>query len=307
MNTLLVAEESAGLQTLRMLLEIGHPVVAVLTSDAPSSRTATVGDLARRSGVKVLYSELVRDGAFAEWIANYDIDLLLNIHSLFVIHGDVVAAPTIGSFNLHPGPLPHYAGLDAPSWAIYNGELTHAVTLHWMDPGIDTGPVAYTEDFPIEAEETGLSLSVKCIRLALPLVRSLLEQAEQDPGGIPIHPQDLRRRRYYGRKPPQEGKIEWGRPAQEIVRFVRASDFAPFHSPWGHPISTAGERSFRLAKAALTARPTSEQPGTVSEWDGKGVYVAAADEWVGVLRLEMDGKYEHAADILTPAMMLGDG
>jgi methionyl-tRNA formyltransferase len=200
-NTLLVAEESAGLQTLRMLLEIGHPVVAVLTSDAPSSRTATVGDLARRSGVKVLYSELVRDGAFAEWIANYDIDLLLNIHSLFVIHGDVVAAPTIGSFNLHPGPLPHYAGLDAPSWAIYNGELTHAVTLHWMDPGIDTGPVAYTEDFPIEAEETGLSLSVKCIRLALPLVRSLLSADDATTGASRLRRErsngvDLRRRSF---------------------------------------------------------------------------------------------------------------
>ena len=88
---------------------------------------------------------------------------------------------------------------------------------------------------------------------------------------------------------------------------MRASDFAPFDSPWGYPISTAGNTSFRLAKAALTARPTSEQPGTVAEWDGKGVYVAAADEWVGVLRLELDGKYEHAADILAPAMMLEDG
>jgi methionyl-tRNA formyltransferase len=306
-NTLLVAEESAGLQTLRMLLEIGHRVVAVLTSADSSSRGATVASLAHRSGVPVLRSDLVGDRAFAEWIEEREIELLLNIHSLFVIHGDVVAAPTIGSFNLHPGPLPHYAGLNAPSWAIYNGERTHAVTLHWMEPGIDTGPVAYTEEFAVEAEETGLSLSMKCIQLALPLVRALLEKAEQDPASIPVLPQDLSKRRYFGREPPQEGRIRWARSAEEIVRFVRASDFAPFPSPWGHPLATADRKSVGIAKAALTGEPTNDPAGTVAASKTGEIRVAAGDEWVRVLRLEVDGRYEHAADVLAPGTRLGDG
>ena len=68
------------------------------------------------------------------------VDLLLNVHSLYLIaRRTVVAAPRIGSFNLHPGPLPEYAGLNTPSWAIYNGEREHGVTVHWMEPGVDTG------------------------------------------------------------------------------------------------------------------------------------------------------------------------
>ena len=38
---------------------------------------------------------------------------------------------------------PEYAGLNAPSWAIYNGEPAHGVTLHWMEAAIDTGPIAW--------------------------------------------------------------------------------------------------------------------------------------------------------------------
>ena len=307
MRTLLVAGEAAGLQTLRMLLEIGHPVVAVMTWDSTPARGATVGDLARRSELKVMPAELVKDQAFADWIANHEIDLLLNIHSLFVIHGDVVAAPSIGSFNLHPGPLPHYAGLNAPSWAIYNGEPVHGVTLHWMEAAIDTGAVAYADEFPIGKDETGLSLSLTCVRRALPLVRSLLDQAEHDPGSIPILPQDLSRRRYFGRKPPQDGRIAWGRSAQEVVRFVRAADFAPFSSPWGHPVATTNGGTIGVARAALTGTQASEPPGTIKAADGEGVRVATADEWISVRRVEVEGKYRSADEVLTPGQVLGDG
>jgi len=57
----------------------------------------------------------------------------------------VLGVPARGAWNLHPGPLPRYAGLNAPSWAIYRGEQRHGVTVHRMDRGIDTGDIAYQE------------------------------------------------------------------------------------------------------------------------------------------------------------------
>lgn len=41
-----------------------------------------------------------------------------------------------------------------PSWAVYNGERSHAVTLHWLDAGIDSGPIAWEQSF--KAATTGL-------------------------------------------------------------------------------------------------------------------------------------------------------
>ena len=93
-----------------------------------------------------------------------EVDIILNIHSLFIINKEVVNAPRIGCFNMHPGPLPRYAGLNAVSWAIYRGETSHGVTIHKMEPGIDTGPIVYQELFDIDDADTGLTLSARCIR-----------------------------------------------------------------------------------------------------------------------------------------------
>ena len=140
---------------------------------APATSTggATVASAASTLGLPSLPSERVREPAFADWIHAHDVDLLLNVHSLFVVNSDVIKAPRIGALNLHPGPLPEYAGLNAPSWAIYFGETRHAVTLHWMDVEIDTGAIAYSAEFDVEEEDTGLSLSARCVREGLPLMR----------------------------------------------------------------------------------------------------------------------------------------
>jgi hypothetical protein len=103
---------------------------------------------------------------FAEPIRKLDVDLLFNVHSLSVLDSDIVRAPHIGSFNLHPGLLPEYAGLNAPSWAIYRGGRRMLCGLHWMDAEIDSGPVAYRASFAIDSADTGLSLTAKCARSA---------------------------------------------------------------------------------------------------------------------------------------------
>jgi methionyl-tRNA formyltransferase len=304
-NVLLVAEEAAGIQVLRRVAGSRHRLVAVMTAPPTRGGGATVAGVAEGLGVEVVPSERVRDPECADWIRGLGVDLLLNVHSLYVAHGDVVGAPAIGSFNLHPGPLPAYAGLNAPSWAIYHREPRHAVTVHWMEPGIDTGAIAYDSSFDVEPEETGLSLSLTCVREGLPLFDRLLEDA--DAGRIPKSPQNLSRRRYFGREVPQEGKLEWGRPAEEVVAFVRACDYFPFPSPWGHPSARLDGAEVSILKARQTGEQTAAAPGTVGDAAQGAVTVSAADEWVAVSRVSVNGEVEDAAAVLRPGARLDDG
>jgi methionyl-tRNA formyltransferase len=297
-NVLLVAEEAAGIQVLRRLAASDHTIVAVLTAPPTRGGGATVASVAAGLGVPVQPSEGVRDPHLADWIRRERVDLLLNVHSLFVIHEDVVAAPMLGSFNLHPGPLPEYAGLNAPSWAIYHGERRHAVTVHWMEPRIDTGAIAYEQAFDVAETDTGLSLSLRCVREGLPLLERLLEVAARDVEAIPARPQDLTLRRYFGRKPPQEGRVDWSRSAVQVVDFVRACDYFPFPSPWGSPLARLGDRDVAILKAVRTGEPADAEPGTVGEVRGGAVAVAAGDEWVTVQRVAIDGRPEDAAGVL---------
>src|SRR5262245_19991231 len=236
MNILLVGEDAAGMQMLQQLRRTSHRIAGVMASPARQDRAgASVWSLASKLGYKTWPSKLVKDPNFAARIVDEKIDILLNVHSLFLIHKVVVIAPRLGSYNLHPGPLPRYAGLNAASWAIYKGEVHHGVTLHKMEPGIDTGNIAYQEMVAVGADETGLSLTTKCIDAGLPLVLRLLEVAAEDPSAIPSIAQDLTKREYFGREVPEGGKLSWESPARRIVDFVRACDYLPFPSPWGHP------------------------------------------------------------------------
>jgi methionyl-tRNA formyltransferase len=302
MNVLLVAEEAAGIQVLRRVAASGQRVVAVMTAPQTRGGGATVAGVAEGLGVLVLPSERVRDPELARWIRAEGVDLLLNVHSLFVAHRDVVGAPAIGSFNLHPGPLPHYAGLNAPSWAIYNREARHGVTVHWMEPGIDTGAIAYERAFPVDKGETGLSLSLKCVREGVPLLEQLLRDAER--GSVPKQPQDLSLRRYFGRDVPQDGRVEWGRSAEDVVAFVRACDYFPFPSPWGHPSARLDGIELSIVKVTLTGRAAAANPGTVGAPSGGSVAVATADEWVSVERVGVNGEIEDAAAVLEPGARL---
>lgn len=279
-------------------------VEAVLSGDA-SRAPSPLARAAERLGIEVHPAGLVREERFATFLETNEIDLLLNVHSLFVIRPDALCAPTIGSFNLHPGPLPRYAGLNAPSWAIYHGEHRHGTTVHWMSDAIDAGPIAYQAMFDIAPEDTGLAVAMTCVRLGIPLIAKVVEAA----GGraaIPRIEQRLDERTYFPPGPPQGGRVEWAAPARRIVDFVRAADYLPFTSPWGHPRTSMGTQEVEMTKASSTEEPTNGmRPGTVGEIRGGGALVAAADEWVLIERARLEKTASPAGEILSPGMRLG--
>jgi methionyl-tRNA formyltransferase len=152
-NILLVGEESAGIQTLKALTDSDHRIVAVMASQSKNNSVlANLWETSESLGYQTWPSILVKEPRFADEVRAAEVDVILNIHSLFIINKEVVKAPRIGCFNMHPGPLPRYAGLNAVSWAIYRGETSHGVTIHKMEPGIDTGPIVYQERYVNSAE-----------------------------------------------------------------------------------------------------------------------------------------------------------
>ena len=300
MNIVLVAEEAAGVQMLRAIAGTAHRISAVLSSPRAANPCATVADVATHLGVEVWQPELVRAPDLAQVLRERQVDLLLNVHSLYVIHPEVLRAPRIGCFNLHPGPLPQYAGLNAPSWAVYNGETSHAVTVHWMSARIDAGAIAYQATFALGEDDTGLSVSAQCVRLGVALLRQLITTAAVDPRAIPAREQDTALRRYYGREVPNGGVIDWSRSASEIARFVRACDFGPLPSPWGPPRARLAGQEMSVVGASRTGRRCALPPGTTGRFADGSLVVATADEWVRIDRLRVDGRIVDARTVRVP-------
>ena len=308
MNILLVGEESAGIRALRLLAESRHRVVGVLASPKPRyGGPATLWKTAQELGYRTLAPESVRKSAFARQVREDHVDLLLNVHSLHVIDNEVLRAPKIGSFNLHPGPLPRFAGLNPVCWALYFGEKTHGVTLHRMTAEIDAGPIVYQSTFPITETDTGLSVSLRCIQEGLLMVFRLLEELTENPFKLPEIPQDLTQRHCFGRQVPHRGRMIWSLPARQVVNFVRACNFYPFLSPWGYPLARKGRCEFGIVTATQTGCPTEAAPGTVGVFDGAGVRVACSDEWISVGKINVLEKFLDAAKMLRVGDQLENG
>lgn len=308
LRILLVGAGSPAIQMLQLIERSGHQIVAVL-APLPGShkgRGSSLAEVASERSHAVWPASRVTDPRFAETVSAHDVDILLNIFSLYLVDRKVLAAPRYGCFNLHPGPLPRYAGLNSVQWGIFHGEQNYGVTLHKMTSQVDCGSIVFQSSFEIKGTDTALSVTTKCIQQGLPLVTQLLDIAAKDPASIPDLPQDLSRFEYFGRQIPSELALTWTRPAQQIVRFVRACDYWPFDSPWGHPRAKWMEREINIVKADLTRRACHSMPGTIGERVGSSIEVATADEWMLIQKLLLDGHIHSAGELLQHADRLQD-
>lgn len=304
---LLIAEGAAGVRMLRALNGLEHRLVAVMTREANGAGTGvTVAALARSLGYMVWDAALATDAAFADTVSACEVDILLNVHSLAIVDAAVLRATRYGGYNLHPGPLPRYAGLNSVSWALYRGEQTHGVTIHRMEAAIDAGAIAYQESFPIAPTDTALAVTTRCVTVGLRLMLRLLETASTAPSRIPAHEQDLSQRECFGREAPERGQLTWAQPAARVVDFVRACDYYPLSSPWGHPRTRAGTRELGVVKASRTGVATDVPPGTVGDVTGPSVRVACRDEWISIAKVLVDGRNVDAVDALLSGVRLQD-
>jgi UDP-4-amino-4-deoxy-L-arabinose formyltransferase/UDP-glucuronic acid dehydrogenase (UDP-4-keto-hexauronic acid decarboxylating) len=306
MKVVLVGEGSAATRVFQALRQRQIPLAAVLTSppDATDRSAGGLWNVASRAGVEPWPAKLVRDPRFAERLGATGLDILLNVYSLYLIRSEILTVPPRGSYNLHPGPLPRYAGLNSMCWAIYRGERQHGVTVHHIVPEVDAGPIVFQETFPIGDEDTGLSVATKCIEMGVGLMLRLLDVALSS-AEIPLAPQDLSQREYFGREVPQDGKILWVVPARQVFNFVRACDFEPFASPWGHPKTFYQSRELTVTKTSLTGKPCHVRPGTVGRVTASGAEVACQDEWLLVQRIQVDKRPCSPMEILRPGTELG--
>jgi hypothetical protein len=158
----------------------GHRLPAVVTRD-PAVRTWAEG-----KGLKVVEQprDLIAAGITADW--------LLSIANLRMIPSDVLALPAKGAINFHDGPLPRYAGLNTPAWAIINGEDSHGITWHVIEGGVDEGDILAQRMVQIAEDETAFSLNSKCYAAGMESFADVVAQLES--GLLQRTAQDLTQR-----------------------------------------------------------------------------------------------------------------
>ena len=263
-SCILIGEESLLVGCGDILRERGHAVAGVV------SRNPAVRDWATARGLP-LAERADEIGA----LAGPGFDWLFSIANLTVIPDEVLALPRAGAINFHDGPLPAYAGLNTPVWALLNGEAAHGVTWHLIEGGIDEGDILWQQSVEIAPDDTAFSLNSKCYGAALEGFGAVLGQLEA--GALERQPQDLSERSYYGklRRPLGAGRLDFARPAEDLARALRALDFGGYWNPLCSPRVELGGQVFCVGKAEH-AEAAPAAPGTVLDSKADRLKVATS-------------------------------
>ena len=86
-------------------------------------------------------SRLDRDGALAGWLAGRDVELVVLAGYMQLLSPSFLARFPGRVINVHPALLPAFPGLGAVDQALAYGVKVFGVTIHFVDEGVDTGPV----------------------------------------------------------------------------------------------------------------------------------------------------------------------
>lgn len=207
----IIGSGQLALQCGQILLDKGHQVVVVISSDITLTRWATQNKIPH-------ILSLGEKPAF-------QFDYLFSIVNETKLLEKEIQLPKRLAINYHDSLLPRYAGMQATSWAILHGEVSHGVTWHVISPTIDAGDILEQVCFPIEANETALSLNAKCYQAAVTSFSQLIDNLSQNK--YTRSAQCVSNRTFFSlkQKPIGNGLIDWSVPAYIIDRNYRACYF----------------------------------------------------------------------------------
>lgn len=276
-SALIIGNDSLTIQCAEALLDRGHTLTALVTHNQD------VRAWAQGKGVRVEMPGV----DMAARLGGVRADWLLSIANLTVIP-EAVLALADQAVNFHDGPLPRYAGLNAPVWAILNGETQHGITWHRMVAGVDAGAILEQRLFDIAADDTALTLNTKCFSAAIDSFPAVLTALE---GNAPGVAQDLTLRSEYHRsdRPAAAARLDFTQSAEQVAALVRGLDHGSYANPLALPKLDVAGRLVLVAKAVVL--PAGEGvPGTVTEASEAGLVVTCATGAVHLSGLtDLDG------------------
>jgi phosphoribosylglycinamide formyltransferase 1 len=127
--------------------------VAGVGSDKPDAKAL---ERARQAGVETgvfptseYQDRAARDRALGDWIEERQADLVVLAGYMQLLSPEFVARFRNRVINVHPALLPAFPGIDAVQQAIDHGSKITGVTVHFVDEGVDSGPIILQRPVPV--------------------------------------------------------------------------------------------------------------------------------------------------------------
>ena len=271
----------------------GGQVVAVVTApDRPAGRgrqlqASAVKVAAEAHGLPVLQPTNLKSPEFQAELKSYAADLQVVV-AFRMLPEAVWNMPRLGSINIHASLLPQYRGAAPINWALMHGDAETGVTSFFLRHEIDTGDLIFQDRVAIAPEDDFGSLYDKLKTTGAALARRSVEAIAA--GSAPSIPQvqhnDLRPAPKIQK---ETGRLDFTRPAADLVHWVRG--LSPIPTAFA-PLTDG--RILKIFRAQAVAPDAATEPlAAPGTWASDGRHylrVAAADAWLDLLDVQLEGK-----------------
>lgn len=146
---------------------------------AEGAPLATFDGIAARYGVPIKTVSRINDPDSEALVRDFAPDLILSARFSLIFKRPIFEIPRLGTWNVHPGALPRYAGLFAPFRSMLDGQSQIGCTLHRVDDGIDTGPVVGIGWLPVNRQRSLLWHVARAYRPGIDLFLHMLAGLRQ--------------------------------------------------------------------------------------------------------------------------------
>lgn len=255
---LLLASKALGLRVLELVLaEAPKALAGVATMDDSSdSRTAFAGLRALASARQVPLGITERSAELARFSTEVGALMALVVGWYRLIPQNLLDAFPDGVYGVHFSALPRYRGGSPLVWQMINGERSAGVSLFRFTGGMDDGPIIGQGQVPIGAEEYIGDVLTRAENKALDIIAESLPGLLT--GRVKGRPQDESEASYCVMRRPDDGRIDWARPAGKVFDFIRAQS-----RPYPGAFSMLGPSRVTIWKAEPLPSPVYGPPGRI--------------------------------------------
>ena len=225
MKVVLVGSVTSSEQLLKVMIEKNVDVEMVFSLDEQYSENvsgyAPIHNLAQEHNIPYKKFKKINDAENVEIIKEIEPDYIFIVGLSQLVKKEITSCAKRGVIGYHPTPLPKFRGRAAIVWQILLGVKKSAVSMFFIDEGIDSGDIICQEEYEIGENDYPVDVGEKMEKASIKLFSKALDLL-QDPDFKPT-PQNEEEATYLLKRSPEDGKIDWNESGESIARLIRAT------------------------------------------------------------------------------------
>ncbi|MEJ2509921.1 MAG: formyltransferase [Gammaproteobacteria bacterium] len=217
------AYNDVGVRCLSVLLAHGMDIPLVVTHQNDPNETVWFDSVAELADLHELPTITPDDPNAPEVIESVRAarpDFLFSFYYRHMLGAEILEIPSRGAYNMHGSLLPDYRGRVPVNWAVLRGESRTGASLHRMVAKPDAGDLVAQQAVPILPNDTAVTVFRKVTCAAECCLTEVLPALDE--GRAKHVPLDLAAGSYFGRRRPEDGRIDWSQSAWTVHNLIRA-------------------------------------------------------------------------------------